>query len=100
MDALRVNQFIEILKHKSIGKAAKSLNLLQSTLSKMLKSLEEEMGCQIYIHNDKSFKLTPFGEALSEYIQQHALLDQQLKDKINNMIDAPHGKLNVITTNG
>ena len=44
----QLEQLIEIDKQKSIGKAAKSLYIAQSTLSGSLASLEEELGVQLF----------------------------------------------------
>ena len=42
MDIRHLTYFIEVAKYKSFTKASKSLHLSQSTLSKVVKNLEEE----------------------------------------------------------
>ena len=49
---------IEIQKHASISKAAKALNIAQSTLSKYLSKLEEELGLELFDRTTIPIKLT------------------------------------------
>lgn len=53
---------IEIQKHASISKAAKALNIAQSTLSKYLSKLEEELGLELFDRTTIPIKLTEAGE--------------------------------------
>lgn len=53
---------IEIQKHGSVSKAAKSLNIAQSTLSKYLSKLEEELGLALFDRTTIPIKLTEAGE--------------------------------------
>lgn len=53
---------IEIQKYGSVSKAAKALNIAQSTLSKYLSKLEEELGIALFDRTTIPIKLTEAGE--------------------------------------
>ena len=61
--------FQAVAEHKSFSLAADSLYISQSSLSKRIKSLEEELGGALFIRkNNSSVSLTPFGEYCKSYI--------------------------------
>ena len=62
MDIRHLTYFIEVANYKSFTKASKSLHLTQSTLSKVVKSLEEELNVELIDRSAKKIKLTEAGE--------------------------------------
>ncbi len=60
-----IKTFIEIVKYRSISKAAKKLYLTQSTVSHRINVLEEELGVKLIIRRKgyRSVELTQDGEA-------------------------------------
>ncbi|RID83635.1 LysR family transcriptional regulator [Peribacillus asahii] len=62
MDIRHLTYFIEVAKYKSFTKASKSLHLSQSTLSKVVKSLEEELNVELIDRSAKKIELTEAGE--------------------------------------
>ena len=65
--------FQAVAKYKSFSKAADSLFISQSSLSKKIISLEETLGGELFIRKGNSaVALSPFGEYLSNYINNIA----------------------------
>ncbi|PEJ36352.1 LysR family transcriptional regulator [Peribacillus butanolivorans] len=62
MDIRHLTYFIEVAKYKSFTKASKSLHLSQSTISKVVKSLEEELNVELIDRSAKKIELTDAGE--------------------------------------
>lgn len=62
MDIRHLTYFIEVAKYKSFTEASKSLHLAQSTLSKVVKSLEEELNVELIDRSAKKIELTDAGE--------------------------------------
>ena len=52
MDIRSLRYFIETVKHQSFTQAAQSLNVTQSTISKMVKQLEDELGENVWLTAD------------------------------------------------
>ena len=66
--------FIEVVKFKSINKAAESLLVTQPNLSRAIKNLEAELEIVVFNRNNKGVLLTEEGKKLYEYAQ--TILDQ------------------------
>ncbi len=62
-------EFIELTKQLNFRKAAESLCMSQSALSKHLKALEEHYGCMLLARSRQNVSLTPEGAELLEYSQ-------------------------------
>lgn len=69
MEIRDLRYFIEIAELKSMRKAAASLYISQPNLTRAVKSLEAEMGEQIFNRSNRGVELTEFGEGLYYYAQ-------------------------------
>lgn len=49
---------------ESFARAAEKYNITPTALSKMIKSLEQELNCQLFIRNESGLELTPKGQLL------------------------------------
>ena len=56
--------FYYVAKYKSITQAASLLYSSQPSISRMIKILEQELGCTLFIRTRKGVALTPEGEEL------------------------------------
>jgi len=68
MNNLGMDTFLALVRTQNVSRAAEQLNVTQSTVSKRLKLLEEEIGTILFerVKGNKTFRLTPAGEALVE----------------------------------
>ncbi|MCD8097829.1 MAG: LysR family transcriptional regulator [Lachnospiraceae bacterium] len=84
MTIIQLQYFNEICKQKNMTKAARALHVSQPSLSNALRSLEEELGVQLFYRVKKRLLLTREGEFfLQESGRILADLDrlyQQMKD--------------------
>ena len=65
MTSLNLQQlyyFKELVEEKQFLKAARNLNISQPSLSNSLKSLEQELGCQLIERNNGRIFLTKYGK--------------------------------------
>jgi DNA-binding transcriptional LysR family regulator len=70
----------EVLRHGSVTKAAKSLNVSQPALSAALKQLRQHFGDELIVRSRGKMVLTPYGERLLAPLEStldavHALID-------------------------
>lgn len=74
-----VEVFLAIARTQSLSKAADQLNLAQSTVSKRLKVLEQELGNDLIERGKgiKSIKLTPIGESFIDLAERWDSLWQE-----------------------
>ena len=60
--------FYYVAKYKSITQAAALLYSSQPSISRMIKILEQELGCTLFIRTRKGVALTPEGEELFDHV--------------------------------
>lgn len=91
--AMRV--FIRITDTRSFARAADSLNIPRSSVSKLLQDLETHLGARLIERTTRSFTITPTGEVYRE--QTLALLAQldEMDATTRHARVLPHGKLRV-----
>ena len=72
MNNLGMDTFLALVRTQNVSRAAEQLNVTQSTISKKLKLLEEEIGTVLFerVKGNKAFRLTPAGEALVDVAER------------------------------
>lgn len=87
--------FMATASCRSLTKAAEKLYLTQSTLSRKLSRLEEELGAQLIVRDAKVFYLTEAGETVFRD-RQHILQEVGLlKAKVARLKESANGTLSV-----
>ena len=86
MDTTQLRYFTSLAVFGNMSKAAGVLNISQSTLSKSISRLEEEIGCSLFDRNGKKITLNPSGKLFFED-----------SVRILEMLDAAVEKANLIT---
>ena len=61
MELRVLNYFVEIVNQHGITKAANHLHISQSTLSRQIQDLEQELGTQLFIRKPRQLSLTEDG---------------------------------------
>ena len=64
MNLLQIRYFVSVAENMSFTKASQELYVSQSTISKQIASLEEELGVNLFYRNGKTITVTPAGELL------------------------------------
>lgn len=79
MNLLQLEYFQAVAKEESITKAAKTLNISQSSLSVMMGKLEDELGYPLFTKQGRNIAITPYGEKVVyySYILTHQMEDIQ-----------------------
>jgi len=93
MDIIVAKTFLEIIRSGSFIAAANRMHVTQTAVSARMKSLEIELGCQLFIRNRSGAKLTPNGQQFSTYALQ--LVQTWEKAKID--LPLPVGTENHLT---
>lgn len=80
--------FLAITEHGNLTVAAEKIGLTQPSLTKRLKNLEDELGCQLFDRNRRGMTLTPAGTRLyarAQRIEQEML---QAQEEIRSLEEA------------
>lgn len=82
MDTENLTIYLEIAKLKNISAAAKSLNMTQSTVSRRLQMLEDELHTRLVVRNRgvENITLTPAGEQLIPLCGQLLRMEKDMQE--------------------
>jgi DNA-binding transcriptional LysR family regulator len=93
MDVRHLTYFIEVARHRSFTKAARSLHITQPSISKMIKILEDELGTTLFYRSAKQIELTDAGKAVLHQSQQIVTSFQNLTSELADVINLKKGSL-------
>jgi DNA-binding transcriptional LysR family regulator len=79
VDIQLAKTFLEIMSAGSFQEAAKRLHVTQTTVTARVKSLEQAVGCQLFIRNRAGASLTPEGERFVEHAKNLVFTWQRAK---------------------
>lgn len=92
MDIERARTFLAILSTGSFLKAAEQLHVTQTTISARVRTLEEELGRQLFIRNRNGTQLTAAGREFERYAQSLV----QIWERARHQLAIPEGKISLI----
>lgn len=94
MDIKQIRTFISVANNLNFTKAAEEMFVTQSSISKIIKSLEDELGTQLFYRNPK-IELTDSGRELySQAINLISLLEN-IPLEIQNLIKLKKGEIRI-----
>ncbi|WP_250228987.1 LysR family transcriptional regulator [Anaeropeptidivorans aminofermentans] len=83
MDEIKLKYFISAARHLSFTKAAEDCHVTQSTISKQISALEEELNSHLFYRLHNSLKLTAAGERLAtraeDYMEQYRMINESVR---------------------
>lgn len=96
MDTELIRTFLEIVSCKSFIRAAKRLNVGQTTVSARIRTLEDRLGRRLFVRHKGGATLTPAGEQLL----RHAPNFLQLWQRMQRQVAVPTGHSAFLTIGG
>ncbi len=84
MKTERLDEFIVLSEKKRFSEAADELYISQSTLSRHIQELEDELGVELFDRNSKGVNLSYFGEILLPYAQKIIHLSDEMIKTFEN----------------
>ena len=69
-DFNKYRTFYAVAECRSFSKATKLLHITQPAISHTIKELERQLGCQLFVRENRNIKLTTTGEKLYSYVQK------------------------------
>lgn len=77
--------FVEVAETKSFSKAAERLFMSQQAISKNVKNLEEDLGCELFFRTKNGVVLTLSGESVLEFAQKFFETEKDLTEKLGSI---------------
>ncbi|MQA39588.1 LysR substrate-binding domain-containing protein [Rugamonas aquatica] len=95
MDLRSLRYFVETVRLNSFTQAAESLHVTQSTISKMVRQLEQEVGAQLLLREGRTLTLTDTGSVVYARGEQMLAVMQQLTAEVRDTQEARRGQLTI-----
>ena len=93
MNTEQYKYILAVAEYKSFSKAAENLFVTQPYLSKLVSSIENELGTQLFERSHNAFTITPAGKCYLEFIQNHLLAEQKMRARISEIASSKTVKL-------
>ena len=91
--------FYNVAKWKNITKAANELLIGQPSISKAIKNLEDQIGCQLFIRSKNGVILTEEGKVLYDQVKTAIEIIENAEAKLKELINLDYGVLNIGISN-
>lgn len=95
MDIRQMQYLLEVARLKSFTKAADALYITQPTISKTIKSMEEELGVVLFDRIGKTIELTDAGQLIVQQAQQIVASFQNLMAELDDLRNLKKGHIRI-----
>lgn len=96
MELLQLKYFCVLARCESVTQAAEELMVSQPSLSKTLKTLEQNLGTQLFDRKGKYIRLNHIGELFYRNVSQSLSLIDDTIQTITDLSESPSGQVNVL----
>ena len=93
MEIKTLRYFLAVAREENMSRAAEHLHVTQPTLSKQLKSLEEELGKKLFTRHSFSIRLTDEGVLLRDRAEDLVLMADKIEQEFISLDDISGGDL-------
>ena len=93
MEIRTLRYFLEVAREENMSKAAERLHVSQSTLSKQLRKLEEELGKKLFLRHSFSIELTEEGRVLKKRAEDLLSMADKITAEFSAMDDMVGGEI-------
>ena len=96
MDESKLRYFIAVARHLSFSKAAQELHVVQSTVSRQISLLEEELGTPLFYRDTHTVRLTPAGTRLNRNSFSYLTQFDKINENVHNLLHKEEQRLHVV----
>ena len=93
MDIRNLRYFLAVAREENMTRAAELLHVTQPTLSKALRSLEEELGKKLFVRKSFSIRLTDEGMLLRDRAEDLVAMADKIEQEFMSLDDITGGDL-------
>lgn len=100
MNIRDLNVFCVVAKTKHLTNASKLLYMTPQGISKVIKNLENECGCALFIRTGSGMELSEYGKCFMEYAQKAQSDYHNMRNDMLRMKQKEHGVVDLISAFG
>ena len=100
MELRDIEYFAVVARHGHVGRAADSLEMSQSALSKSLRRIENSIGAKIVKRTPKGVDLTSVGTALLSHVRRLQVAKDDVAREVADLVRGHAGHLRIGASNG
>lgn len=89
---------LDLYETRNITKAAQRHFLSQPAMTKRIKRIEDELGCELMLRNQKGVVFTPVGESIIPYCRKMYQMDLEIRNMVNQSLGVVGGSLNIFAS--
>ncbi len=86
MNTEQFKYILAIAEYRSFSKAAEDLFVTQPYLSKLVSSIESDIGAKLFERSHNTFVITPAGQCYLEFIRNHLYAEQKMRSNISEIV--------------
>ncbi|BBH20195.1 LysR family transcriptional regulator [Paenibacillus baekrokdamisoli] len=98
MELLQLQYFLAVARLEHVTEAAQSLHVSQSSLSKTIQRLEEDLGVPLFDRKGRKLRLNEFGSRFLRRAERALFELEQGKQEISDLSSPEHGTLELAVT--
>ncbi|KRF02336.1 LysR family transcriptional regulator [Paenibacillus sp. Soil766] len=98
MELLQLQYFITVARLEHMTEAAQSLHVTQSSLSKTIQRLEEDLGVPLFDRIGRKLRLNEFGSSFLRRAERALFELEQGKQELSDLSSPEHGTLELAVT--
>ncbi|WP_090577821.1 LysR family transcriptional regulator [Paenibacillus sp. OV219] len=98
MELLQLYYFLAVARSEHVTEAARSLHVTQSSLSKTIQRLEEDLGVSLFDRKGRKLQLNAFGRSFLRRTERALFELEQGKLELNDLLNPDHGTLELGVT--
>ncbi|ASR47525.1 LysR family transcriptional regulator [Paenibacillus kribbensis] len=98
MELLQLQYFLAVARLEHVTEAARSLHVTQSSLSKTIQRLEEDLGVSLFDRTGRKLRLNEFGSRFLHRAERALFELEQGKQELSDLLSPEHGTLELAVT--
>ncbi|WP_249870069.1 LysR family transcriptional regulator [Oceanobacillus saliphilus] len=95
MEIRQIQYFMEVAEREHMTDAADAMHVAQSSVSRQILNLENELGVELFIREGRNVKLTPIGKIFLERMKQVMNLMEEAKREVIEYLNPEKGTVRI-----
>ena len=95
METRQIQYFLEVAKREHVTDAADALHVAQSSVSRQIFNLEDELGVELFIREGRNVRLTPLGRIFYERMKQVWNMMGDAKREVEEYLNPEKGTVRI-----